>query len=512
MKSLKDILNQKFSLLAFVILAVILIFEILHLATTIEFHKKQANETSRIFADYFESTLLFESTPDFEKFARKLDFKHKYYGITIYRVDGSLFAAKGEKISEFRGSKSIFKNSRLLTRVTINTNKEKIGTLYMSFNIGFLINDLIRSSIFLIGALIGVSLFFYIYVRQINSIVISPINKFTDAIHQYESEEFINLNEVKISIKEIDNLKNDFLQMMLLVDYSKRNLELLNETLERKVVDKTEKLSFALEETKKYQKQLVAQEKLASLGSLSAGIAHEIKNPLNIIINSSRLLMDSVKNLKQALKSNQDLLQRDGLAEALEDMEDLMKFCTMITSSGERADRIIKSMLTQARSESSKRQEYNISEICEQGLNLALHAMKAKQSLANVDIINQIGKNIFLNCYYEELERALINLIDNSFDSLAQKIHIYPDFKPCLEVSVYEEENYVKIFVKDNGMGIPKEIIDKIKEPFFTTKEAGRGTGLGLSMINDIVTAQGGDFIIESVEGVYSKMILQLIK
>jgi signal transduction histidine kinase len=134
--------------------------------------------------------------------------------------------------------------------------------------------------------------------------------------------------------------------------------------------------------------------------------------------------------------------------------------------------------------------------------------MRAKEDSISVEIVEKIEEDVHYTCYFEEIERALINLIDNSFDALREKKEMNSQFAPILKVTLIKNNFNIHVSVEDNGAGIPNEIINKVKEPFFTTKPTGKGTGLGISMINDIVTSQSGEFLIESKLGEYTKMTM----
>lgn len=506
MKNLRSILNRRFTILAFMMLIPILLVQYTQLNSTLEVHKKRAIDSTIILADYFEATILFESIKDFNVMANKLDFKNTYKGIVLRDKDGEVFASRGEPVDEFVGDNILLKNKTLLTKYEIKSNGKKIGTIYLSYYITQIEEEMFIGVVIILVTLVGLLLGFYFYVRQINQIITTPLNGLVQAIHDFEENEESNFKDVESEISEIHDLNEQFSDLILQVSFSKIKLENWNKNLEETVKVKTQELTDALIETKKYQTKIIAQEKLASLGGLSAGIAHEIKNPLNLIINSSQVVTMKVESIHEIANSTKDskLISK----EIDNEIESILDVCSIINSSGLRADRIIKGMLSQARSQSSIKEKHNLTELCKQGMNLAYHAMRAKPNSISVKIIESIEDDVFFDCHFEEIERAIINLVDNAFDAFREKRQVDPEFSPVLELSLKMKEKVVEIFVKDNGPGIPRLLLDKVKEPFFTTKPAGKGTGLGISMINDIVAAQGGEFTIDSKEGSYTIMTM----
>ncbi|MFT6633630.1 MAG: signal transduction histidine kinase [Bacteriovoracaceae bacterium] len=509
MKTLKSILNERFSYLAFGIILIFVCMQYFSIRSTYEFHKNNAIDSTKILADYFEPTIIFESVPDFNALAEKLDFKDRYRGITLYDKSGKLFASRGELVEKRDISEIVLRERRLFTKESIFQDGDIVGTLYISFTVNKLENDLIFNILLILLILLFVSVGFYLYVKQLNQLVISPINQIITAIHRFGGPEELHMGSIKSEITEIHELKENFSNLISQLNFSKNQLEHWNKNLEETVEDKTKKLTEALEETKKYQRKIIAQEKLASLGGLSAGIAHEIKNPLNLIINSSQLVTMKLETLTKIIRDTSETAITSKNEDIDEEILEINEICDIINSSGKRADRIIKGMLSQARSQSSRKERQNLTEICRQGLNLAYHAMRAKDDVINITVIDRIKEGVFHVCYGEEIERALINLLDNAFDSLKEKKDKCPEFVPEVTVSLFIKENDIIITVEDNGVGIPQDIIEKVKEPFFTTKPTGKGTGLGISMINDIVTSQSGELIILSKLGKYTKMVIK---
>lgn len=276
-----------------------------------------------------------------------------------------------------------------------------------------------------------------------------------------------------------------------------------------------QKLHEALEDLKATQQKLVTQEKLASLGQLTAGIAHEIKNPLNFVNNFAELSAELVQELREELHGVGDKVP----AETLEDFEtilqDLEQNARKINEHGKRADSIVKSMLQHSRGKAGERQETDLNAIIEEDINLAYHGMRAQTTEFNVkiekDFDDSVGNLVVIP---QDISRVFLNIISNGFFEINKKKSAKgEDFSPTLSVSTKNLNGKVEIRIRDNGNGIPAEIRDKLFNPFFTTKPAGQGTGLGLSISHDIiVTEHHGDIRFESEEGEYTEFIISLPK
>jgi signal transduction histidine kinase len=251
-----------------------------------------------------------------------------------------------------------------------------------------------------------------------------------------------------------------------------------------------------LSELKSTQAQLIQSEKMASLGVLTAGIAHEIQNPLNFVNNFSEVSHELIGEMKQELATG-NMQQANEIADDLE--ENLEK----INHHGKRADAIVKGMLQHSRASSGQKEITDINALADEYLRLAYHGLRAKDKSFNTglktDFDPSIGK---INIVPEDIGRVLLNLINNAFYAVNEKSkQAIPGYEPAVVVSTKKSNNKVEIRVKDNGNGIPGNIIDKIFNPFFTTKPTGQGTGLGLSLAYDIVKAHGGEIKVETNVG-----------
>ena len=274
-----------------------------------------------------------------------------------------------------------------------------------------------------------------------------------------------------------------------------------------------EKLQKALKELESAQEQLIQQEKLASLGQLSAGIAHEIKNPLNFVNNFSELNLELIDEIKDELKKLANSPEKEEIKTILDDVIANQK---KIHEHGSRADSIVKSMLLHSRGGDGTREASNINDMLKEYVNLAFHGMRAGKKPMNVTLNFQLGTSIpTVPVIIEDISRVILNLCNNAFDAMYERLKKESTediYQPKLTINSFEKNNNVIIEVKDNGFGIPVALQDKILMPFFTTKRGTEGTGLGLSITNDIIKAHGGSLQIESKKGAdsFTKFIINL--
>ncbi|WP_405414099.1 ATP-binding protein [Maribacter sp. Asnod1-A12] len=268
------------------------------------------------------------------------------------------------------------------------------------------------------------------------------------------------------------------------------------DTLEQLVKERTSELNQSLDELKATQSQLIQSEKMASLGELTAGIAHEIQNPLNFVNNFSEVNKELLEELEEEIvNGNYDEVK--ALAQNVSANEDKIIF------HGKRADGIVKGMLQHSRSSTGQKEMTDINSLSDEYLRLAYHGLRAKDktfnATLNTDFDHSIGK---LNIVSQDMGRVILNLITNAFYVVKKKKEENPKgYNPTVSVSTEKQDNMVLIKVSDNGNGVPKEVLDKIFQPFFTTKPSGEGTGLGLSLSYDIVKVHGGELTVDTKQG-----------
>jgi signal transduction histidine kinase len=288
-------------------------------------------------------------------------------------------------------------------------------------------------------------------------------------------------------------------------------LEWERQSLEEKVRERTRALSRSLEELRTAQDRLVQTEKLASLGQLTAGIAHEIKNPLNFVNNFSALSAELIDELNDVLKP---AALDDKVREEIDELTHMLKGnLEKVVQHGKRADSIVKNMLLHSREGSGEQRPSDINAIVEESLNLAYHGARAEKSGFNITLRRDFDPAAgMIDLYPQEITRVFLNLISNGFYASAKRKEAGDEaFEPTLSATTKSLGNHVEIRIRDNGTGIPPEVKDKMFNPFFTTKPAGEGTGLGLSMSHDIVVKQhGGKIDVVTEAGAFTEFIITL--
>lgn len=290
---------------------------------------------------------------------------------------------------------------------------------------------------------------------------------------------------------------------------------LLYETLEEKVSERTKEIEKAYTELKATQAQLFHSEKMASLGELTAGIAHEIQNPLNFVNNFSEVNFELIGEMNEEIEKG-NLEEVKAIALIIGENEQ------MITQHGRRADAIVKGMLQHSRLNSGIKELTDINGLTSEFLRLSYHGLKAKDNSFNATMNTDFDETLRpINIIPQEIGRVIFNLINNAFYTITEKNRIsdiektqnpqgITSYLPTVSVSTKKTGENVLISIKDNGNGIPQKVLDKIFQPFFTTKPAGEGTGLGLSMAYDIVKGHGGELNVQTKEGEGSEFTISL--
>jgi signal transduction histidine kinase len=294
---------------------------------------------------------------------------------------------------------------------------------------------------------------------------------------------------------------------------------LLEETIEelelkRKAIEETNSaLHKSMEELKSAQSQLIQAEKMASLGELTAGIAHEIQNPLNFVNNFSEVSAELIEEAAQEI-------EKGDLEEIKYILKDLKDNLTKINHHGKRAGSIVKGMLEHSRKSEGKKEFTDLNQLADECLRLSFHGLRAKDKSFTADFKTDFDSNLpKLEVVSQDIGRVLLNLINNAFYAVNEKAksgNAVADYKPMVTVSssysplTGGKGGSIQIAVQDNGSGIPDSIKDKIFQPFFTTKPTGSGTGLGLSLSYDIMKAHGGDLRVESKVGEGSTFYISL--
>jgi two-component system, NtrC family, sensor kinase len=281
--------------------------------------------------------------------------------------------------------------------------------------------------------------------------------------------------------------------------------------LEKKVEDRTQELSQSLDELRAAQDRLVQTEKLASLGQLTAGIAHEIKNPLNFVNNFSGVSLELIEELQEALgKVKADDDTRADIADLSDTLRGNLE---KIVQHGKRADSIVKNMLLHSREGSGEHRPVDINSVVEESLNLAYHGARAENKAFNITLERSFDPTAGeVDLYPQEVTRVLLNLISNGFyAAIKRKNQANGDYEPILAAATKNLGDRVEIRIRDNGTGIPPEVKEKMFNPFFTTKPAGEGTGLGLSISHDIIVKQhAGTINVDTAPGEFTEFKIVL--
>ena len=269
---------------------------------------------------------------------------------------------------------------------------------------------------------------------------------------------------------------------------------------------KTEELERTLQRLRQTQDQLVIQEKMASLGAMTAGIAHEIKNPLNFVTNFSEVALDLTREIRTELPPEQTA----GIGDILDTLDQSM---AKIREHGLRADSIVRAMLLHARGQSSGKQRADINQLLAQDLNLAYHGLRAHDSSFNCAIRTDFDPSLGeVSVIPQQLSRVFLNIVNNGCYAVHQKSKKGGNsYVPTITVSSRNAGDHIEIRIRDNGDGIPKDLLAKVFDPFFSTKPAGAGTGLGLSISYEIVVQRHhGELKVESVAGEFTEFLIRL--
>jgi signal transduction histidine kinase len=287
-------------------------------------------------------------------------------------------------------------------------------------------------------------------------------------------------------------------------------IEKQKDELEMQVAERTADLKQSIEELKSTQSQLIQSEKMASLGELTAGIAHEIQNPLNFVNNFSEVSKELLDEMREAI-------EKGDTDDAKEIMNDVIQNLEKINHHGKRADGIVKGMLQHSRIGNGKKEPTNINALADEYLRLAYHGLRAKDKSFNATMKTDFDETIGnINIIPQDIGRVILNLITNAFYVVNEKSKQgISGYEPTVSITTSSIQppsggRGVQIKVSDNGGGIPQKILDKIFQPFFTTKPTGQGTGLGLSLSYDIVKAHGGELKVETKENEGSTFNIQI--
>jgi two-component system, NtrC family, sensor kinase len=286
----------------------------------------------------------------------------------------------------------------------------------------------------------------------------------------------------------------------------KAELEKIVEERTSELRQQKEQVESTLLELKSTQTQLIQSEKMASLGELTAGIAHEIQNPLNFVNNFSEINTELIEEMKEEINKG-NIENAKAIAEDIKENEN------KINHHGKRADAIVKGMLQHSRKNTGQKEPIDINALADEYLRLSYHGLRAKDKSFNATMNTNFDKTIEkINIVPQDIGRLLLNLFNNAFYAVAEKNKQVNDqnYHPTVSVRTKRLNDTIEISIRDNGNGIPKEVEDKIFQPFFTTKPTGEGTGLGLSLSYDIIKAHAGELKLETKENEFTEFNIYL--
>ncbi|ADB38878.1 ATP-binding protein [Spirosoma linguale] len=304
------------------------------------------------------------------------------------------------------------------------------------------------------------------------------------------------------------NLEDRLAEVAQLSQEKETILTQQNEMLERQVVERTVELTQSLTELRETQQQLIQREKMASLGELTAGIAHEIQNPLNFVNNFAEVSGELVHELKEILDNDSRDVELE--AEILADLEQNLQ---KINHHGGRASSIVRGMLEHSRTSAGRSEMTDLNALADEYLHLSYHGLRAKDKNFNAHLVTQFDPTISqITVVAQDIGRVLLNLFNNAFYAVQERQRLAPStYQPTVTVATRHWEKGIEIQVSDNGLGIPEAIREKIFQPFFTTKPTGQGTGLGLSLSYDIITkGHSGYFVLDTSNNEGATFLIQL--
>jgi signal transduction histidine kinase len=451
-----------------------------------------------------------ETALEFVKDDPRLHFISMLQNDTVWNSNHSRYEIKETIFKTFPENRNL--NPYFASNDTLIVKRSPFKTSIMSGDIllGFTTRQIISSKkkirdtslivsgiVLFIGVLLG-----FMLARNISVPVLALRNA---AIRVGEGD--LSQRVISHSKDEIGELGKAFNKMVDDLSRTRKELNQANITLS----ETNKALNSTLHELKSTQAQLIQNEKMASLGELTAGIAHEIQNPLNFVNNFSDVSGELLDELKEGpLRQLPDVYK----PEAEEMLNNLSQNLLKINYHGKRADSIVKGMLQHSRPRNINREPVDLNVLADEYLRLSYHGLKAKDKSFNATIKTEFDESIGkINVIPQDIGRVLLNLLNNAFYSVMEKkAHSGEGFNPTVSISTKKmDHDNVKIVVWDNGLGIKHKILDKVFQPFFTTKPPGEGTGLGLSLSYEIITkGYGGELKVETKEGEFAQFTIHL--
>jgi signal transduction histidine kinase len=383
-------------------------------------------------------------------------------------------------------------------------DKERTGTIYLESDLEELHTRLKRDAGIGILVLSLASLLVFFLSSRLQRLISQPILHLVETAKHVSDNKDFSVRATKASRDESGLLIDTFNEM--LTQIQERDKELTQKNLD---------LEETLRKLQKAQQTLVTQEKMASLGALTAGLAHEIRNPLNFVTNFAGLSAEQAAELRSLISRARDKLGPDLDQDVSELLNDIQNNSSKIKEHGDRANRIITGMLLHSRGVPGQRQPTDLNKLLDEYVDLSYHGMRAKDTRFNITIERDFDPAVgVVQVVPQDMSRVFLNLINNAcYAADEKKRSSGATFSPTVHVSTKSRDHAVEVRVRDNGNGIPAEALHKVFEPFFTTKPTGEGTGLGLSISYEIVVGtHHGEIRVESDEGSFAEFIIVLPK
>lgn len=336
-----------------------------------------------------------------------------------------------------------------------------------------------------------------------------------DYEHQLHAQLEEQHRQLEEAYRELEDRNKSLQSVMAKLEDANRTLEMKVKKRTQRLKEKNDALEQALEKLTRTQDQLIMQEKFATLGVLTAGIAHEIKNPLNFINNFALLSVDLADELNGEWSKYSDHLTEEVKATFRQLLIHLKLNSEKISTHGRRADNIVRAMLAHAHGKRDEKELTDINELVDEYAKLAYHGRRAEDPSFQVNISTKCDPKMErVRVFPQELGRVILNIVNNAcYATTRKKEEVGGDYRPEIILSTLDRGQSVEIRIRDNGMGIPKEVQAKVMQPFFSTKPTGSGTGLGLSISNEIITqAHKGKLSFETKPGEFTEWIISLPK
>jgi signal transduction histidine kinase len=402
--------------------------------------------------------------------------------------------------SSFTVGKKLFEYKLPLDRRVDDKLTERLGYLYIYSGNNVILEELSHIIFYIIiNSIIKTVSLWIILIIFINNKLRIPLHNFLNKITEMNPREPKPItDDISNGIIEYEQIQTSFNGLILELKNYKNILEAIVENKTELLKEKGKEVTELIAKLKRMQDNIIHQEKLSSLGLMSAGIAHELKNPLNLSMNTAHILNEIVDETNGKLNESE--------------LKDVKQYIDVIISNNVRMNSVIQNMLLQSRPDSDQKSEINLKSFIKTNLNIVLKSFDKEVSnkcSTKVDINEDLKLNVFPN----EFGRLLVNVFENSLYAIQKKLSDNIETEPEIKITAkLTPKDTILLSFYDNGVGVPKEYIKKVFEPFFTTKEAGEGTGLGMYLVFEIIKRHGGNISINSEEGIFTDIQVEFPK